>query len=434
MATHTRTLTHLAAALTLAALPYAPPEARAQDFDSIAEIERTLELFAPLRGGAIRTARLLDGVDAGTCSPDDLKLLAGILAALETVVATEQKLAASASFSFSDNQAEGRSGLDAGALDDEQQRIRTAVSVNRGNYPLEVTLRTGVELTRDENRIEESVSSIFFSVDRNITSARHEAYAFVNRSSDRFLGLTQRYETGGGYVFNHRVGRTAKGRALLRDLRGSSAGADARGGGALPVATAEAASWTACYERLKSVLPSTSGWPTSDALAERLDGSVRIAEKSAAESYYRWRFALLVGFQGEIEQARIEAFDTNDQGYRIVLRPSISWQPFDAVKLRGDWFVMVAPGGFRRPETFAEEIVRDLGLGFLGDDIRTDLRATLAVRVQGVRLSFSHQRLRDSIPPFATDEAGSVAVADDGRPLVAAWKRNQTVFSVEIPL
>ncbi len=105
----------------------------------------------------------------------------------------KKKLKGSIAFGFTGNEAENSSLF----------IINTGMEVNYGIYPLEIEAKTNIQTQVSNGKFEENLSSLEISMDYhpfdNLTS---EAYSFIIRTKNTFLGINQRYEIGGGYIFN----------------------------------------------------------------------------------------------------------------------------------------------------------------------------------------------------------------------------------------
>ncbi|MEM1056311.1 MAG: hypothetical protein AAGI52_12365 [Bacteroidota bacterium] len=403
-----------------------PVEAQLGRLDQLADIEASLADLSALAPENVSVLRKAASSLAEVCTDEDLARIQVTRATFEQILADEQRLRGSASFSYRDNQASGRNASGDTTVDPERQVIATSASLSRGRYPLELDLNTSVALARTESGvINEAISSLFFSVDQNLDRSWLEGYAFLERSSDAFLSIDQRYETGAGLVFNARVGLTQKGRDLERRLLyGSSEPADS--------IWAETSSWTGCLDAVAGVqgLSEEASQARVRAALKNLEQASLVARRSVAEGEPLVRLALLVGVQGEVEQARIDGFESSDRGFRAVVRPTVAIEPLDGIRLRADYYLNIALSGFSDPETFREQIVRDLFPS--GTDVRSELSLRLSSNVRGVTLNAQHVRLWDSHPPFFVVD-GQIVTDADGEPVVAAWRRNLTTFGVAVP-
>ena len=81
--------------------------------------------------------------------------------------------------------------------------IGTGVNFSKGVSPFEFEFNSNIQAQTDNGEFRETVSNIDISFDYNFTdNIRHESYVFVRRTANALLGIDQRYEIGGGYIFN----------------------------------------------------------------------------------------------------------------------------------------------------------------------------------------------------------------------------------------
>ena len=80
------------------------------------------------------------------------------------------------------------------------------------HYPSEIEFSTNIGVTLRENTFEEEVAELGISYDYH-HSLGFENYFFARRYTDNFLGIDQRYEAGGGVLFQVWRGFTEHGKA-----------------------------------------------------------------------------------------------------------------------------------------------------------------------------------------------------------------------------
>lgn len=92
---------------------------------------------------------------------------------------------------------------------DKLYRYGAGINFTRGNYPSKLTLASEIGMTLNNGTVREDVSSLHISYDYHPTnwnrhwvrdSLRIQEYIFVDRYSDNFLGIDQRYELGCGLI------------------------------------------------------------------------------------------------------------------------------------------------------------------------------------------------------------------------------------------
>ena len=85
-------------------------------------------------------------------------------------------------------------------------RINGGISLKKGSYPQDFEFSTLLNITIDNGVMEENLSNLRISYDRFFKSKNPfltEGYSFINRRSNAFLGINQRYEVGAGIILAH---------------------------------------------------------------------------------------------------------------------------------------------------------------------------------------------------------------------------------------
>lgn len=85
-------------------------------------------------------------------------------------------------------------------------RINGGITLKKGSFPQDFEFSTLLNITVDNGVMEENLSNLRISYDRFIKSKHPflaEAYSFINRRSDAYLSVDQRYEIGGGIIVAH---------------------------------------------------------------------------------------------------------------------------------------------------------------------------------------------------------------------------------------
>ncbi len=106
------------------------------------------------------------------------------------------RLKGNAQFGFLGNSSEG----------DEILRINGGISLQKGSYPQDFEFSTMLNILIDNGELQENLSNLRISYDRFFNTKNGfnmEGYSFINRRSDAYLGLNQRYEIGAGIIFAH---------------------------------------------------------------------------------------------------------------------------------------------------------------------------------------------------------------------------------------
>lgn len=345
-------------------------------------------------------------------------------AVLRAVVAEEARqgtLSGRASIGFAGDEAGDR----------ELYRVHAGVQLSRGKYPAEVDVSSSVGVTFDGDRFRENVSLVRINVDYH-PRLWLENFVFLDRFSDSFLGIDQRYETGAGTIFNHWGGLTAAGRGRRETLEQVAFD--------LPADELERAAWVRCWDALYD------GPAGALADAARLDKLQQDALKANQKRYYRLRAALLLGVLAELETATVTGDALVQMGESIAaqtlilrpdarqqlrweVRPTLDLQPSDNWRLKARWyFKLPVPGDFYEdvPRTDgAGEVVQDAaGEIVRGErfDYRSEIYTELSVNLAdelsfqsgSIGVSLSYQRLFDNAPPSGFIEG---RVGPEGLPI-----------------
>jgi hypothetical protein len=124
---------------------------------------------------------------------EEIKTFSEYLDFIENIETERSKLNGSVSFGLNGNESKN-SNL---------YNINTGIEVNYGGYPLEINAKTELQTQISNGNFEENFSTLDISMDYHpFNSTVYETYAFVKRSKIKFLGIKQRYEIGGGIMFN----------------------------------------------------------------------------------------------------------------------------------------------------------------------------------------------------------------------------------------
>ncbi|MCJ8290879.1 MAG: hypothetical protein HRT58_13925 [Crocinitomicaceae bacterium] len=83
-------------------------------------------------------------------------------------------------------------------------KLNTGVNFKRGNYPYQITFKSQLNIQIQNGKLQENLSNLHIAYNRFVNYSKEpllfEWYVFMNRSSNQFMGVNQRYETGAGYV------------------------------------------------------------------------------------------------------------------------------------------------------------------------------------------------------------------------------------------
>ena len=107
----------------------------------------------------------------------------------------QRELTGKAGFGFENNQ----------TRTDKLFTLNAGIQIGRGIYPGEFTFNSKVDMTVRNGKFQENVSDIFLSYDyfplKKDNALWLENFVFLNRFKDEFIGIEQRYEVGGGVIF-----------------------------------------------------------------------------------------------------------------------------------------------------------------------------------------------------------------------------------------
>lgn len=176
--------------------------------------------------------------------------------------------------------------------------ILTGMEANYGIFPLEINAKMDVQTQVSNGDFEENLSNLHLSMDYHLDKEMLlETYAFVARTKNKFLGIDQRYELGGGIIVNLYSGvlpkakLTGKGEKLLKKLKAWQE--------KYPVETLNEIPIKQCLEDYcitKNIL--------SKEEIKKLFEVQESHEKTLKKKYSKFRLGLLTGFNYEIERTK----------------------------------------------------------------------------------------------------------------------------------
>ena len=88
-------------------------------------------------------------------------------------------------------------------------KLNGGMNISKGTYPEEFELATLLNIQINNGKLQENLSSLSISYDKFIGSKNgkypmlSEGYVFINRTSNQFMSVNQRYEIGGGIIVAH---------------------------------------------------------------------------------------------------------------------------------------------------------------------------------------------------------------------------------------
>ncbi len=218
-------------------------------------------------------------------------------------------------------------------------QITAGVEVDHGTYPFELDLKVNSQTTIRDGQFAENISDIDISFDYHPKIGKGlalETFVFLSRFNNTYLGIDQRYESGGGIILNYFSSKrlTKHGEENLEKIR------------RIPEYKLENDVFAACYAKLCTPIGNEQRLSEAE-LATLRDIRFNLENDNIKENA-KFRFALLLGLYYENEKARAErellfngidstfAFTDFDATNKIrwELRPTIVYQPVKDVTFR----------------------------------------------------------------------------------------------------
>ncbi|NNC33827.1 MAG: hypothetical protein HKO09_03015 [Croceitalea sp.] len=219
--------------------------------------------------------------------------------------------------------------------------ISTGIELSKGTYPFTFDLSSSFQAQIQNGALLETVSNLSISFDYNY-SEKHvgqESYVFLTATNNSFLGIDQRYEIGGGLIFNLYSAQKyiTKGTPRIKANRTD---------GPLNYGLTEAGQVKLIGKNQDSILSDTSFNKEVDELRLFSEKSSEMKNLKKArkqftnnmiKQYSTTRLSLLAGVNYELEQTadsmelfngdliRRGAFDATNR-FRFVLRPGFAMQ------------------------------------------------------------------------------------------------------------
>jgi len=242
--------------------------------------------------------------------------------------------------SFSGRAIVGFDGATTRNEEDSKFEFDGGISMDWDIYPGQLDFFTSYGITFGGGTLQESVSKIDVSYDHlhpNVMDGQFlENYVYVNRSSNGYLGVDQRYEIGGGIILNHYIGRMiASGEGQFESSWSHKKNAEDMGG------------------MIQEQFPDLSRAKYRSLRSEYLEGYNKYRKSNS-----KLRLGLLAGMYFELEQNTVLDSITLDAAtsFRMTLRPTVDihlnkgWKlkirPYFKLPVPWDWNnVVVSPNG-----------------------------------------------------------------------------------------
>lgn len=287
-------------------------------------------------------------------------------------------------------------------------KITGGVNLKSGTYPYELELSSNIENIVKNGKFEENVSDIDISFDYNPDVGDGlwlENYAFLKRFSNAYLGIDQRYEAGGGVIFNFYSKKlTENGIKIQKELNRQPVYKKGEGNTLIK-----------CYQDICEHIENSQKL-TDDEIHE-LNHIQQNYRNANSKRYSKMRIGILVGVHYESEMAKAEnmlmfngeemlmsrSFDATNI-IRLELRPTFKFQP-------NDIFSFKLYPYFKFPIDFDMDVVEgDKGQRDVRRDVFLDLQSSMNMRVtKSVSISLRFRYFYDNAPKrvFITEENGN---------------------------
>lgn len=307
-------------------------------------------------------------------------------------------------------------------------KLNVEAAVNKGVYPRTVRFRAGTSVQHKNNVAQDNVTTLVMNFDYYF-APWFETYAFIERFSDTYLSIKERYEVGGGIKLELNLLDTPVGERTRQDREAMAAdGASSLQEFAAFLDRAEQEGDGQVDAR--GLRPLLAAYRT-----ERRNILAGLRQKESMLS-----LGLALSFFSEMEQAEINATILSqgvsesarfaldaEQRFRVVVRPNVTFRPLDTLSFKGYIYLKYPLGGPLRSE------------GRL--DYRTDsfLSAELKLPTdpewgKRVSLILEYQRHYENLPPRIPQSTidATLAAGQSISPVEAERTHDLYVFKVSV--
>ena len=307
-------------------------------------------------------------------------------------------------------------------------KLNVEAAVNKGVYPRTVRFRAGTSVQHKNNVAQDNVTTLVMNFDYYF-APWFETYAFIERFSDTYLSIKERYEVGGGIKLELNLLDTPAGERVRQDREAMAAdGASSLQEFAAFLDRAEQEGDGQVDAR--GLRPLLAAYRT-----ERRNILAGLRQKESMLS-----LGLALSFFSEMEQAEINAYILSqgvsesarfaldaEQRFRVVVRPNVTFRPLDTLSFKGHLYLKYPLGGSLRSE------------GRL--DYRTDsfLSAELKLPTdpewgKRVSLILEYQRHYENLPPRIPQSTidATLAAGQSISPVQAERTHDLYVFKVSV--
>jgi len=267
--------------------------------------------------------------------------------------------------------------------DRELNKLDVNASVAKSGYPndLKFDFSSSIQLKSSSTKTDylENVTTLRLSYE-HFLMPNFMAYGFVERFTDTYLSIQQRYETGVGVKGEFNIGLTETGRAKVKDV----------------IAFGK----TAAEGRAQNA---TGGEDLTAALAVD-EGQIRNTVIALQKKYAFLTAGLACTTLAEIERASIDLPDGTSKlidprrRFRLALRPSMTLRPSEGLSIKWQTYFKMPAFGSTRAIAFD---------GTTRYDLRTDTFITIKYDLpktpawaRRVSLVIDYKYFFDNLPPF----------------------------------
>ncbi len=286
--------------------------------------------------------------------------------------------------------------------------VSGGIGIDKGNYPYELDFSTNIQTVFRNGGLQENLSDIDISYDYHHQKVGDglflENYTFLNRFSDAYLGVQQKYQVGGGIILNHYFEALTENGIKAKEKLDRKPKYSTDGEGNL----------IKCFQESCEKIGNPK--KLSEAEIEQIENAQERYSKAIHKNYSKLRLAMLVGILYELEkvsaadsvyftsgtQYRSESFDATNQ-MRMELRPKITYQPNDIFTLKFHVFYKLPMLWEWKEKVVYNDLVDARADYFV--DMQTSFSAKFT---EGASFSFRYRYLYDNAPrrTFVTDASG----------------------------
>lgn len=308
-------------------------------------------------------------------------------------------------------------GVNGDEAEDRSLYVANAgLNFQKGFYPGELSVSSSVRVRLDNNVFRENVSTLRMTYDYNFTQET-EGYVYLDRFTDNFMNIDQRYELGGGVILPIFGGWSddkliTTGESVIRRLNKINFDTSAN---------FVQSGW---YEVLREQSKKgKENWDENDdeSLKNKIINDLITFRKSwknaratTIKKYAKWRTGILFGIMSETEIANLSGISLNQLGeeklfeasankhtWRWTVRPTLDMQPNPFLKLKlRPYFKMPMPWQWQEKVSLGDQSDNRV-------DWRLDLQTSATVyfptalwnQNRVISLSFSYRYLRDFSAP-----------------------------------